>query len=102
MGRQKGVGRMTNLEAIAVLESDAEYMYSQDSPYNREAYRMAIEALKAEPKHGRWETCRSGHDAVCTNCRRYWIPVEDKYDYRFCPRCGAYMREVEECQQIQK
>jgi predicted RNA-binding Zn-ribbon protein involved in translation (DUF1610 family) len=42
-------------------------------------------------KHGRWETCESGHDAVCTNCREYWIPVEDKYDYWFCPRCGARM-----------
>lgn len=40
---------MTREEAIAVLESDAEYMYSQDSPYNREAYRMAVEALEAEP-----------------------------------------------------
>lgn len=39
---------MTRQEAIAVLESDAEYMYSQDSPYCREAYRMAVEALKAE------------------------------------------------------
>ena len=38
---------MTNQEAIAVLESDAEYLYSQDSPYCREAYKMAIKALQA-------------------------------------------------------
>lgn len=48
--------------------------------------------IEAEPiKHGRWETGRSGHDAICTNCRKYWIPIEDKYDYWFCPRCGAKM-----------
>lgn len=48
--------------------------------------------IEAEPiKHGRWETCESGHDAICTNCRKYWIPVEDKYDFWFCPRCGAKM-----------
>lgn len=47
-------------------------------------------------KHGRWETVGGGHYAVCTNCRRYWIPIEDKYDYWFCPHCGADMREVKE------
>lgn len=46
-------------------------------------------------KHGRWETCENGRDAICTNCRKYWIPIEDKYDYWFCPRCGARMDEPE-------
>lgn len=41
---------MTGEEAIAVLESDAEYMYSQDSPYCREAYQMAVEALEVVGK----------------------------------------------------
>ena len=61
---------MTREEAAAILESEAEYLYSQDEPYNREAFRMAIEALKAESTTSqvkvdasinkpteRWDTC---------------------------------------------
>ena len=40
---------MTNDEAAAILESEAEYLYSQDEPYNRQAFKMAIEALKQKP-----------------------------------------------------
>ena len=97
---------MTREEAVAILESEVEYLYSQDEPYNREAFRMAIEALKAEPiKHGRWKVLASGkdaictnrgnywipNDAICTNCGKYWIPNGDQYDYKYCPHCGARM-----------
>lgn len=54
-----------------------------------------IERRSNAPKHGQWETVvKNGHYAVCTNCHRYWIPTEDKYDYWFCPHCGARMDEV--------
>lgn len=36
---------MTREEAIQVLEEEAEYLYQDDRPYNREAFDMAIEAL---------------------------------------------------------
>ena len=84
---------MTREEAIAVLESDAEYMYSNDSPYCREAYRMAVEALKAEPvKHGRWEFIGGyGYQYRCSECTNC---AERKT--QFCPHCGAMMDERDE------
>lgn len=55
------------------------------------------ERSEAEPiKHGRWKVLASGNDAICTNCEKYWIPAEDKYDFWYCPHCGAKMDEVEE------
>lgn len=87
---------MTREEAIAVLESDAEYMYSQDSPYNREAYQMAVEALEAEPiKHGRWEmygVITQGTLAIptyrCSECKE----DTNNWFWHYCPNCGADMR----------
>jgi len=40
---------MTSEEAIAILEEEAEYLYQDDESYNREAFRMAIQALSQEP-----------------------------------------------------
>lgn len=40
---------MTREEAIAILGEEAEYLYQDDEPYNREAFRMAIKALSQEP-----------------------------------------------------
>ena len=37
---------MTNEEAITIIEEEAEYLYGDDKPYNRQAFDMAIEALK--------------------------------------------------------
>lgn len=60
---------MTNKEAIAVLESDAEYLYSQDSPYCREAYQMAIEALKVEPQRAYEQGVKDTLDKYDETCR---------------------------------
>lgn len=43
---------MTREEAIQVLEEEAEYLYQDDRPYNREAFDMAVEALSAELPKG--------------------------------------------------
>lgn len=37
---------MTREEAIAILEDEAYMLYEDDSPYNRQAFDMAVEALK--------------------------------------------------------
>ena len=37
--------RMTNEEAIAILEKEAEFLYGEDKPHNRTAFDMAIKAL---------------------------------------------------------
>lgn len=88
---------MTREEAVAILESEVEYLYSQDEPYNREAFRMAIEALKAEPKRGRWlneELFDRGiyfnTQGDCSVCGYHGMATN------YCPHCGADMREVEE------
>ena len=87
---------MTKEQQIKIQRCIDEF-YS-NRPQVRDELGAALQVLyEAESvKHGRWETCRSGHDAVCTNCHKYWVPIEDKYDFWFCPRCGADMREVEE------
>lgn len=40
---------MTREEAIVILENEAEYLYEDDMPYNREAFKMAVDALMSEP-----------------------------------------------------
>lgn len=37
---------MSNEEAILVLQNDAYVLYEDDSPYDRQAYYMAIKALE--------------------------------------------------------
>ena len=37
---------MTKDESIEILQDDAYMLYEDDSPYNRQAYDMAIEALE--------------------------------------------------------
>ena len=57
----------------------------------------AIQALPAadvrEVKRGRWENVEPNFMAKCSNCRRYYISRDEKYDFHFCPSCGADMRE---------
>lgn len=59
-----------------------------------EAFDMAIEALKAEPKMGKWVKHDSVyHTAICSECEKVtmfevWGGEEKPYDY--CPNCGSY------------
>lgn len=39
---------MTNEEAIEILQEDAYLLYEDDSPYNRQAYYLAIAALERD------------------------------------------------------
>ncbi len=45
-------------------------------------------------KKGRWEAddVFGETEVVCSACHKYWILKEDKYDFNFCPRCGADLR----------
>lgn len=56
-----------------------------------ESIRTAI--TLREPKRGEW---RSGdcHGGVCSECKDY-TPFPTAMPYRFCPNCGADMRERE-------
>lgn len=86
---------MTREEAIGILEEEAEYLYQDDRPYNREAFDMAIEALKDRPQ-GKWidkTHCQVDEDAyevaTCSHCKAE-ITLEYPND-NFCPNCGAMM-----------
>ena len=39
---------------------------------------------------GKWE--KYGEDMqVCSACHKYWIWASDRYDFKYCPNCGAKM-----------
>lgn len=44
---------MTNEEAIAILEEEAEFLYGEDKPHNRTAFDMAKKALSV-PEKEKW------------------------------------------------
>lgn len=83
---------MTNGEAAAILESEAEFLYSQDEPYSRQAFKMAIEALQ-ERKAGKWKKILIAtvpftiYGYECPFCE--FRTVADSFN--FCPNCGAKM-----------
>ena len=101
---------MTREEAIQVLN-----MVEAHGALVIEAKRMAIEALKEEPRPtGKWVPYEFGNERwhKCTNCNKpseykdryqafdgkwYWFERVQNY----CPKCGAKM-EVEKCKQKQK
>ena len=39
---------------------------------------------------GKWEQC-SDSMMVCSECGKYWIPDDERYDFNYCPHCGAKM-----------
>lgn len=83
--------KMTREEAISELE-----LISQATICNerREATKIAIEALQAEPvKRGEWVASRVGESSSwfveCSKCHVIMPPV----NYTYCPHCGAKMEE---------
>jgi len=82
---------MTREEAIQVLEEEAEYLYQDDRPHNREAFDMAIEALKNEP-------------ILCEDCRHRNTWDNPRLEPQYY-RCGrgvkfrdyGYVREDDYC-----
>ena len=86
---------MTKEEAILVLQNDAYILYEDDSPYDRQAYDMAIKALK-EQKHGEWmpiiEANEFGEAYQC-GCYCSECGEELQSEPNYCPNCGADMRQ---------
>lgn len=71
-------------------------------PYKKETLKMAIKALKQEPKTGHWIE-QDGYDGDtyydCSECGESFClidgtPTDNLYNY--CPNCGAKMAESEE------
>lgn len=85
---------MTREEAIKELELIAKVTVWND---RREAIEMAIEALQAETKHGRWidrgTVCQRYECSVCGD-QHDWLILPNNIN--FCPNCGAKMKGEEE------
>lgn len=59
--------------------------------------RMSLEALKKEPREGRWII--DGHHRKCPICGEYFCIKDaegNEIPSSFCPNCGADMREGKE------
>ena len=83
---------MTREEAIAILSdirSDYNCFDENEEP-KYHALSMAIEALKVDPKRGHWIKT-DFYFEKCSNCSDLGLK-----GFKFCPNCGADMREVEE------
>jgi len=91
---------MTRAEAIEILKDDAYVLYEDDSPYNRQAFDMAIEALQ-EKKVGKWLS-QVGGGYRCSECGRDALhDVGEKFALlftksKYCPHCGAKMEGEED------
>ena len=94
---------MTNKEAIAILSNFTITLPEGCTGINapnafREAYFLAIKALENEPKKGKWEKYLDmrlpwAKCSACNwdSCEPYVYAVEH---FKYCPKCGADMREV--------
>lgn len=86
---------MTVEEVIEILEYDANKINNPTYQYKKDALKMAIEALKAEPKRGKWvngKCSECGGDAPLTKVfYRGELMWEHKPMRNFCPMCGAKM-----------
>lgn len=60
--------------------------------------RVAIEALKKDPRKGQWITNSDYPDTlICDNCgARFDMWKHERKFMHYCPNCGADMREGEE------
>lgn len=91
---------MTNSEALKKMQSVKAYMTSGNPIWSvteiGEAFDMAIEALEAEPKKGKWKRkiVDSGFNAdwICSECGHR---LKTEYATNYCPNCGAKMERDE-------
>lgn len=85
---------MTNVEAIETLRANY-----PDACFEqlREAVDVAIGALKAQPKSGKWIPQRCG-GLCCSECGGYALNISDGNSINivvpsnYCPHCGASMK----------
>jgi Zn finger protein HypA/HybF involved in hydrogenase expression len=71
-------------------------------PLNFDEAQVIIEALEQNPViHGHWTGYREQREdgwniphTFCSECKKEYDPYSTKF-IKFCPNCGADMREVE-------
>ena len=94
---------MTREEAIKVLKEtidpNVDKSFKEWKEWDKEkhlpAVNMAIEALKAEPKHGEWgkgyRKTANGVDFLVLSCSECDNADPQMNYYNYCPNCGAKM-----------
>lgn len=72
---------MTNEEAIAILEEEADFLYGKDKPHNRTAFDMAIFTLSAieDIKKEIKEKADNYHNALYCDGLLYALYVINKH-----------------------
>lgn len=101
---------MTNEEAAAILESEAEFLYAQDEPYSRQAFNMAIEALRHQyitqaciKVEFSEEDKRQIIEEIVENLKHgkvTCIPNEYAQDAKTCGKCACYDRQFGYCNKL--
>lgn len=73
------------------LEAVLEFVEPDARPFLAERIK-SIPAADVRPVvRGKWENVEPNFMAKCSNCRRYYISRDEKYEFHFCPNCGAMM-----------
>lgn len=83
---------MNNEDAIVELKILRDVYAYRMKEYKTRALDMAIKALSAEPKKGKWINDIRYSWWTCSECNYHDGNKTDK----FCPNCGADMRGEEE------
>ena len=69
--------------------------------YKEQDVFAALKSIPAadvrEMKRGKWENIEPNFMAKCSNCRHYYISRDEKYEFHYCPNCGADMMEEQIC-----
>ena len=82
----------------AEVEKERDYWHSLAKSYEHtilkfmEAAKENADAIEPERKKGRWIRKDDGHFLQCEFCNRV-IREPFGYRFKFCPNCGADMRE---------
>lgn len=86
--------RMTNVEAIKILEKEKNYMDNHGGDSQSEALEIAIKSLEKQiPKEVSTMEYRNDYDWTCNNCDttfKYIRYTVDKPSY--CPNCGQALK----------
>lgn len=89
-------------EAIGLTDFEIILCQADENKY-KSALVMLLEKIEKLPaadvrevKKGRWKNAEPNFMAKCSNCQRYYISRDEKYEFHFCPNCGAQMDMGEE------
>lgn len=87
---------MTNNEAVEILKNLLNDKFISEFEADKEALRMAINALESKSKSLKWIKKISGdgwndwYVYICPYCGQ--VHEKITYTYAYCPNCGTYLK----------